>query len=131
MTWQPHWLTVHCGPLMPWRSTMPNATLEAPLASVPWTKCFNQFHAPRIILQDSSHCGATLPNLSPSLEKDSCYSHACSMSLQQKLLSYPCFFENKASEHGKKRVCPWCKSTYINFKSSFSTKNTNFHHAAE
>ena len=28
---------------------MPNATLKAPLASFPWAKCFNQFHAPRIL----------------------------------------------------------------------------------
>ena len=70
LAWQPHWLT--CGPLMPWRSIMPNATLEAPPASFSWTIFCYQFHAPRIILQDSSHCAATLPNLSPSLEKNCC-----------------------------------------------------------
>ena len=30
LAWQRHW--PGCGPLRPWRSTMPNATLEAPLA---------------------------------------------------------------------------------------------------
>ena len=35
-------------------------------------------------------------------KKDSCCSHVPWVSIQQKLLSYPCFFENKASGHEQK-----------------------------
>ena len=117
---------VHCGPLMPWRSTMPNATLEAPPASFPWTIFLLPVPCTKNYLTRQQPLCCYLPNRSPSLEKKIAAAHmfhefqyskitlATNVLLKVKLLNM------------KKHVCPWCKSTYINFNSSICARRKSF-----
>ena len=91
LVWQPHWFS--CGPNMFWRSTMSNATLEAPLVWFQWTTCCFQFHTTKAMMKPQPLCCSPTQSI-VKLEKKV----AAADKVHQRLFGLPCV--------------PWCNTNF-------------------